>query len=1116
MMARLTKRLASITALAAAATMLLASPAAASVGPVWRVTAQADTTVAPGASFVYRVETTNVGDGSADAGVEPFTLTVALPAGLQATAVTTPDSTMPGWDCSATIFPSSTVTCTNTTDVAPATQVDPTEANGLFEIAVTAEAAIAPGTIRTASFHLEGGGAVPANTIDPITVTPALPGFGIAAFDGGVSRADGSAYTAAAGHPYQMSTTIDFNTRHNPAPLLGDLWPEAPAKDVLVDLPPGLIGNPTGIAQCTAGDLANARSLSAEPLCPSTSQIGTTVVRLNGHNVTRDLLGPIPLFNLVPPPGIPARFGFNVLGTVVIIDARLRSDSDYGISADVKNISEGIPLAGTTLHFWDVPSDSSHDAERACPGQSAPWSAGPSCQSGAPPRAFWRNPTSCTSPGQGVITTAHADSWAHPGDFVERSFASHEAPGYPANPNDPETPWGAQVGITGCEKVPFTPTIAVRPTTQAADSPTGLNVDLTMPQEALKIPGAIAQADLKDSVVTQPVGTRVNPAAAGGLTGCSEAQIGLIGTGFPAPNSTHFNTADPTCPDSSKIGTVEIVTPLQEEPMHGAIYQAEQGENPFGSTLAFYAVAKGQGLIIKLPAEVRTDPVTGQVSTIFRDSPQLPFEHYRLHFDAGNRAPLITPPTCGAKTTESDFTSWANPGVHVQTTDTFKITSGPNGSACPTSEAARPFNPSFTAGTVNPIAGAFSPFVLKLGREDGTQELTGLDTTLPPGLIGRLAGVPYCSDAAIEAARANSGRAEQTSPSCPAASRVGTADATAGAGPEPFHNPGIAYLAGPYKGAPLSLAIVTPAVAGPLDLGTVVVRSALYVDPTTTQIHVVTDPIPTRIVVNHGGEEDGFPLDLRSVVVNMDRPDFTLNPTSCNPMAVSGVVGGTNSASANVTNRFQVGNCSSLAFQPKLNLRLKGKTNRGAHPALRAVLTMPATNQANIARAQVTLPHAEFLDQGHIRNVCTRTQFAAAGCPKSSVLGYARAFSPLLEQPLQGPVYLMSGFGHKLPDLAADLNGQIRVLLHGKIDTGPGGGIRNTFTVVPDAPVTKFTLSLKGGSKGLIQNSENICSKPQHALALFDAQNGKIRDLNPLIRTDCGAKAKNHHGKRHH
>jgi hypothetical protein len=1103
-------------ALLVPATTAVSAQAAA---PQWQLDVAANTTVAPGGTLHYFIRAMNVGDAAA---TEPFTLQIRLPEGMTSAGITntsTPYNADLYEPCSG-ISGTRVVTCAspNFPYLVPFafTATD-------LEVAVDGAAS---GTLTT-EVELSGGGAHSRLRTDATEVTPSLPGYGVDSFDGSVDAdADGTAYTRAAGHPYSNTTSIAFNTIENPNPLVGSLWPAEAAKDVSVELPPGFVGNPAVAATCTASQLANAATATdVRPLCPPASQVGVTGITFGKNGSVEKVEGPLPVFNLVPPPGVPARFGFNILGTVVVLDARVRSGSDYGITVGARNISEGLALAGTDLTFWGVPADSSHDSLRACPGEHAPPQGGHSCAAGATPRAFLRNPSSCApSPGgDALLDTIHTDSWASPG--------ARDAEGNP-DLSDPAWKNGSFTSHlpTDCDEVPFTPSITVQPTTNRADSPTGLDVDLTMPQQGITDPDAIAQADVKDSFVTQPVGTRVNPAAASGLTGCSLAQIGYLGSG-PMPNPTRFTGAQPTCPDSSKIGTVEIESPLIEHTLTGSIYQARQDENPFGSTLAFYTVASADGVMIKLPAEVRTDPDTGQVTTIFRNSPQLPFTHYKLHFFGGPKAPLITPPTCGIKATRSTFTGWANPDQPVHLVDHFEITEGAGGGPCPEGERERPFSPSFEAGTVNPLAGAFSPFVLKVSRADGEQELTGLETTLPPGLIGRLAGIPYCPEAAIAAAAQAGGAAERATPSCPAASRLGTTDASAGAGPLPFHNPGTAYLAGPYKGAPVSVAILTPAVAGPLDLGTVVVRAALFVDPITTQVRVVSDPLPQKIVVDHNGQRNGFPLDLREVSVQMDRPDFTLNPTSCDPMAVNGLIGGASGASAAVSSRFQVGNCDKLAFKPKLSLRLKGKVRRGGHPALRATLRFPqfcgkgdrktpCPRGANIARASVSLPHSEFHAQSHIRTICTRVQFAAgagggAECPKGSVYGHARAFSPLLDRPVEGPVYLRSS-DNELPDLVAALDGQIHVDLVGRIDS-VDGGIRNTFDLVPDAPVSKFVLTMQGGKKGLLENSRNICRYPSRATVRFDGQNGKTADSRPVVKVaGCGSAKGRGAGPRRH
>jgi hypothetical protein len=578
-----------------------------------------------------------------------------------------------------------------------------------------------------------------------------------------------------------------------------------------------------------------------------------------------------------------------------------------------------------------------------------------------------------------------------------------------------------------------------------------------------------------------------------------------------AESGTPQFTPDPaTCPDPAKLGTVEISSPaVIDHPLKGSVYLATPHQNPFDSLLAIYITVNDpqSGVVVKLPGEIEADPATGRLTTTVSEAPQLPFEDLSLEFFKGAGAPLKTAIACGSSTVSTDMVPWSAPeGATEHPIDTFAIEHGAGNGPCVKDEASAPNTPKFEAGTLEPTAGAYSPFQLKLTRADGTQQLTGIDTTLPKGLIAKLAGVPYCSDAALAAAAAKSGKAEQSVPSCPAASKVGSVNVGAGAGPTPFYASGSAYLAGPYKGAPLSLAVITPAVAGPFDLGTVVVRTALQVDPETAVVRAVSDPFPHIL--------QGIPLDLRSIVLNLDRSSFTKNPTNCSPLAITGAAMALTGQSTPLSSRFQVGDCGKLKFAPKLHLDLKGGTKRNHNPALTATLTYPkGGGYANIAKAQVTLPHGEFLDQSHIGRVCTRVQFAAEACPPASVYGHAKAITPLLDRPLEGPVYLRSS-SNPLPDLVADLNGQIELTLDGQIDTGKGGGIRNTFQMVPDAPVSKFTLSLRGGKKGLLVNSENICSRAQRATVNLTGQNGKSYDTTPLISNDCAAKKKN--GKAQH
>ena len=675
-----------------------------------------------------------------------------------------------------------------------------------------------------------------------------------------------------------------------------------------------------------------------------------------------------------------------------------------------------------------------------------------------------------------------------------------------------------QPALSGCENLKFEGKdpatgkgqvgFSFQPTSTQGSTPVGALNHLHIDQPGLTDPNGLVTPELKDSTIRFPEGMNLNPSSANGLETCSEAQIGYLGKGFGMPNPIRFKNAQPSCPDASKLGNAEIKTPLLDNPLQGALYLAAQGENPFGSLIAVYLVVNDPltGVIIKLPGEVVPDPVTGQLTVTFNNNPQLPFEDLILNIRGGGpRSQFATPEVCGTYSTTGTWTPWSAPesGPPAVTTDSFTVTQG-----CSATAASRPFSPSFEAGTTATKAGAYSPLVVKINRRDGEQELTNLDFTLPPGLIGKLAGISTCTAAQIAAAESRTGREEQANPSCPAASRVGSVDTAAGVGSEPIHTPGTLYLAGPYKGAPVSSVVITPALAGPYDLGTVVVRAPLYINPESTQLTAKSDPIPTIL--------KGIPLKVRSVQINVDRPQFILNPTSCEPMSASASIKGGSGATATPSNRFQVGGCGDLGFAPKLELSLKGGTKRNRNPALTAVLTQPQ-GQANIGKVAVTLPHSEFLDQSHIGTVCTRVQFAAAQCPAASVYGEAEAITPLLDQPLKGPVYLRSS-SNKLPDLVVALKGPasqpIEVNLAGRIDSIKGG-IRNSFELVPDAPVTKFVLRMQGGKKGLLVNSTNICRRTNRATVKMEGQNGKPANSSPALRAQCKSSRKKSKGNKH-
>jgi hypothetical protein len=589
-----------------------------------------------------------------------------------------------------------------------------------------------------------------------------------------------------------------------------------------------------------------------------------------------------------------------------------------------------------------------------------------------------------------------------------------------------------------------------------------------------------------------------SPSFADGLQSCTLAQMKL-GTNEPIQ-----------CPDGSRIGEVELHTPLLPKSAEGSMYLAAQGDNPFGSTFALLLVLEDteeRGALIKIPGRIDVDQQTGQITTVFEDTPQFPFDDMALKFRSGSRAPLVSPPTCGKQTIGIEVASYAQPQKPVDASNTYNVTEGPNGTPCPPESAKRPFKPTFSGGTLNPVAGSYSTFLFRLFRQDDEQELSQVTSILPPGLVAKIAGIPFCPDQAIASISAaeGAGKSELNNPACPAASQIGTISAGLGAGPGPNYFPGKVYLAGPYKGAPLSLAVVAPGLAGPFDLGNVVVRAALYVDPETTQVKAVSDPFPTIL--------HGVILRARDIRLRVDRPQTTINPTNCSPMSVDGLitgVGGDLLSTADdslfaASSPFQVASCGDLTFKPKLAFRLFGGTHRGSHPKFQATLTMPAGG-ANIKSASVALPRSEFLDQGHIKTICTRVQFAADACPAGSIYGFAVAKTPLLDEPLTGNVYLRSS-SNQLPDMVVALRGKIDANVVGRIDS-INGGIRNTFDFVPDAPVSSFTLTLAGGKKGLLVNSRNICNDTFRATAKFNAQNGDALNLHPPLKSACAKNKK--------
>ena len=926
-----------------------------------------------------------------------------------------------------------------------------------------------PGTTGSAtnSATVAGGGAAQASTTSTNAIGGQPPAFGIAelgTYDAGL---DGLPDTQAGSHPYEFTARIDLNSefRVGPDAEMETTSVEDP-RDVVVDLPLGFLGSARSTPTCTFAEL-DVISVSGTGGCPTDTIVGKIA---SEPATTSAIEGPI--FNMAPARGDAAEFGFTdgIEGTHAFTATVVPTPAGYVLRTVARELPQ-IRLTDIVTTFFGSPAEK--DA------------------SGLNPVASFTNPSECS--GQALPTTAFIDSWQHPGAFTAAGEPDLHGPGW-ASVQSATLP----EGVTGCDLLQFNPTLSAQPEADvpgAADAPAGLNFTLDIPQ--FEDPATLATPPLREAVVTLPADLTVDPAAAGGLQACSEQQIGF--EGFDSASETNeFSAEAPSCPEASQIGSVELTTPLLPTTLHGSIYLAAQYENPFHSLMAGYIVVDDPttGIIVKIAGELEANEQTGQIKGVFKNNPQFPFSELALHFKGGERGVLATPESCGTYTTASRLEPWSAPdsGPPATPSSDFSVYAG----------CVSGFAPSFAAGTISPQAGTFSPFTLSFGREDDEQGLGGLTVSLPPGLLGKIAGVSECSEAAIAAAAQTPGRTEQASPSCPESSLLGTVTAATGPGPQPYSVSGEAYLTGPYKGAPYGVAVIVPAVAGPFDLGTVVIRQALYIDPNDAHVTDVSDPFPTIL--------KGIPLRIKHVSVTLDRPGFTLNPTSCDTKAITATATSTSGTRAPLDSRFQAGGCQGLPFTPKLTASVAGKASKADGATFKVHISSAGIGQATVAKVDLTLPEALPSRQSTLDKACLDHVFEVnpAACPEASSIGYATVRTPLLNVPLTGPGYLVSHGAAAFPDVEFVLQGeQITLILDGKTDIKKGITY-SRFESSPDAPFTTFEAAFPAGPHSILtanvpeKEDFNLCKAARSMPTEIVGHNGAvIRQTTKISVSGC-------------
>jgi hypothetical protein len=962
---------------------------------------------------------------------------------------------------------------------------------GYFEVKIPVRVSEEAASGIQNEVRVSGGGAPVRHEATPLHLSEEPVRFGVENYEILPEEEGGALDTRAGSHPFQINTYLSFNQTAE-IEALNSAIPVGMPKDLSFPLPAGVLGRVAHRPQCTAAQFAHLSNEITGPACPVSSVVGVANIFLPAAIGPSQISSAV--YNLTPAHGEPARFGFYAVDPI-ILDTALRDGpgEDYGVTVTTPDITEQDNPFASEVVFWGDPGDPRHDLSRgdecllAGRLQAGFHGHGATCLplNETQHVPLLTLPASC--PGEPFASTVSGDAWNEEpflGLHPLASYTLHE-------------PGGQSLGMVGCNQLGFAPAVSAEPTTDRASAPSGLDVNLDFKDEGLLNPEGSVQSQLEKAVVMLPEGMTINPSAGVGLGGCTPADYA---------RETLNSTPGDGCPNDSKLGTVEIESPLLTQKIQGSLFIAQPFENPFGSLVAIYIVARNleTGVLIKQAGNVTPNLVTGQLTATFENIPQQPFTHFNFHFREGQQAPLITPSTCGTYATQTSLTPWSDPASVFTAAPAFQVTSGFDGGACPSGNVP-PFMPGIASGTLNNNAGAFSSFYLRLTRTDAEQEISGFSTNFPPGLTGDLSGIPFCPEAGIEAARHRTGVQEQAEPSCPAGSQIGRTQVGTGVGAVLAYVPGKVYLAGPFHGAPFSIVSITSAVVGPFDLGTVVLRFGLNIDPNTAQVNVSptsSESIPTII--------DGIVTHVRDIRVYIDRPNFILNPTSCDPKVIGSTLNSNLGRSASVTSPFQDANCANLAFKPSFKVSTAGRTSRVKGASLTVKLTYPKApqdTQANIAKVKVDLPKQLPSRLTTLQKACTDSTFNRdpAACPLASRVGTARALTPILPVPIEGPAYFVSHGGAKFPELIIVLQGYgVTIDLHGETFISKTGITSSTFRAVPDEPVTSFELTLPQGPNSALAANGNLCKTKLKMPTLFVAQNATtIKQSTPITVTGC-------------